>query len=228
MAPTPIDLAQLLAVIDDPRSVSDLRTYFGTGLPSGVLPSYTGGRFELLGGGGERHDVADRITADDLIAVQMLNVLVPGEVALDLLEGDFGRAVAAQLARIPSDITIAAPVAESLLADGGPADTAWRLLREPDGMGWVTTGKLLARKRPQLVPVYDRVVRCAFGHPLGAWLWLHGLFTTDGGALHTRLLSIRDAAGIPARVSALRVLDVIVWMRHRCDHRLRGCPGLSR
>ncbi|MFC0453691.1 DUF6308 family protein [Rhodococcus jostii] len=34
----------------------------------------------------------------------------------------------------------------------------------------------------------------------------------DDGALHHRLLSIREEAGLPEEISALRVFDVIVWM----------------
>jgi len=30
-------------------------------------------------------------------------------------------------------------------------------------------GKLLARKRPSLIPVYDEIVRCAFGWPENIW-----------------------------------------------------------
>jgi Family of unknown function (DUF6308) len=36
--------------------------------------------------------------------------------------------------------------AEELIKDGGPADSVWRLLESQDGVGWMTTGKLLARK----------------------------------------------------------------------------------
>lgn len=32
------------------------------------------------------------------------------------------------------------------------------------------------------------------------------------GALHHRLLSLREEAGLPAEISALRVFDVIAWM----------------
>lgn len=228
MAPRAIDRSRLLAVVDDPRSESDLRKYFAPDLPPGQVPPYTGGRFELLAGGGDRAATADLITADDLIAVQMLSMRVPGEVALDLLEGELGRDVAEQLAQIPTDVTIADEDAADLLMDGGPADTAWHLLEEPDGMGWVTAGKLLARKRPHLIPVYDSVVRCAYGHPPKFWTWLQPLFATNEGLLNSRLVTVRDKAGVPAEVSPLRVLDVIVWMHHRDTHLRRACPGLPQ
>ncbi|QQZ19448.1 DUF6308 family protein [Rhodococcus sp. 21391] len=34
----------------------------------------------------------------------------------------------------------------------------------------------------------------------------------DDGALHHRLVSIREEAGLPEEISALRVFDVIAWM----------------
>ncbi|WP_419179537.1 DUF6308 family protein [Rhodococcus opacus] len=40
----------------------------------------------------------------------------------------------------------------------------------------------------------------------------------DDGALHHRLLSIREEAGFPEQISALRVFDVIAWM----DGKSRG------
>ncbi|RYF61220.1 MAG: hypothetical protein EOO27_02890 [Comamonadaceae bacterium] len=40
----------------------------------------------------------------------------------------------------------------------------------------------------------------------------------DEGALHHRLLSIREEASLPEEISALRVFDVIAWMdgKNRC------------
>jgi hypothetical protein len=219
--------AQLLALLDDPLSATHLGTYFVTEQASGAARGFTGSRFEFLAGGGDRHDSADRITADDLLAVQLLSVQIPGEVVLDLLERPLGDEVNAHLARIPTNVSIGTPAAAALLADGGPADAAWRLLRARTGMGWVTTSKLLARKRPQLIPVYDTVVRCAFGELDWWWRWLDAAFAEDGGALPLRLSALRDANGVDPAVTPLRVLDVIVWMSHRRpEHQARGCAGL--
>ncbi len=155
----------------------------------------------------------------------LLRVDVPADVALLLFEGDLGPAVAEQLERIPTDVGIDDPAATEVFAPGYPAREAWRLLEQPFGMGWVITNKLLARKGPKLIPVYDQVVQCAFGHPAGLWNWLVALFTADGGVLHERLLAARTAAGVPAEVTALRVLDIIMWMRHREGHLRSRCPG---
>jgi Family of unknown function (DUF6308) len=77
--------------------------------------------------------------------------------------------------------------ARSLVEDGREADQAWRLLKAQDDVGWVTAGKLLARKRRHLIPVWDQVVRCALGRPEGAWLWLDKLLRADEAVVLRRL-----------------------------------------
>jgi hypothetical protein len=211
---------RLGAHIADPRAVVNLRRYFGIGLPPGGVP-FTGSRFEHLAGGGDRPEVADRITAEDLVAVQTLSVTVPAPVALDILEGRLGEHLSGLLQAIPREIDMADASAD-VLADGSPAGQAWHLLRGQPDVGWVIAGKLLARKRPRLVPVYDRVVRCAVGRPPSFWLALHAALREADGAVHRQLLALRQVAGLPETVSALRVCDVAVWMGHRAEG--HACP----
>jgi hypothetical protein len=211
---------RLGAFIADPQAVVDLRRYFGIGLPPDAVP-FTGSRFEHLAGGGDRPEVADRITAEDLVAVQTLSVTVPAPVALDILEGRLGTRLSGLLQAIPRDIDMVDADA-LVVADGSPADQAWHLLRDQPDVGWVIAGKLLARKRPRLVPVYDRVVRCAVGRPPSFWLALPAALRADDRALHRHLLALRQVAGLPETVSALRVCDVAVWMYHRAVG--HACP----
>lgn len=201
-------------------AVGHLREYFG--LDGGA--AYTGARFEGLGGGGDRVGVADVVTAEDLVAVQMLSVRVPKETALELLEGETGRSLSDLLRRIPVDADMA-EVDASELDTGSAAHQAWQLLRALDGIEWVTAGKLLARKRPRLVPVYDNVVKCLLGRPSHFWLPLRTALRADDNALHHTLLDLRKRAGVPETVSALRVCDIVLWMAHREDHRSSRCPG---
>ncbi|MET7903909.1 DUF6308 family protein [Streptomyces sp. NPDC005355] len=211
---------RLHAVLDAEQVVDDLRRYFGIGLPPGA-GAFTGGRFEHLAGGGDRRQVADRFTAEDLVAVQTLSVTVPAPVALDLLEGPLGTQLSELLRDIPSDTDLS-DADVSIVADGSPAYRAWCLLEDQYKIGWVIAGKLLARKRPRLLPVYDRVVRCALGHPPSFWTDLRTALREDDAALHHRLLGLRQSAGLPETVSALRVADVAVWMAHPAPgHR---CP----
>jgi hypothetical protein len=226
----PIDFDKLLGILNDPSSETDLVKYFGTDLVADAPPRFTGARFETLDGGGDRDDIAHRITASDLLAVEMLSVSVPRRVAIDLLEGDLGRSISEALKVVPTNLDIGAAGAEGFLADGGEADKAWEELVAQDGVGWVTAGKLLARKRPRLIPVYDEIVWCAYGRPPHGtfWLWLNNQFVERSGALPARLKGLHSLAGLPTTVSPLRVLDVVIWMRHRDEHVGTRCPGIAR
>lgn len=73
---------------------------------------------------------------------------------------------------------------------------------------WVRSGKLLARKRPHLVPVYDNVVRepSMRGRASGVL----------GPSRATGLANLRDEAGATsAKFSLARVLHVALWMYGR-------------
>ncbi|MEH1168274.1 DUF6308 family protein [Micromonospora sp. CPCC 205539] len=218
----PLALAGILAVVDDSRTVPDLRRYY----LSANEEAFTGAQFERLGGGGDRPEAANAITADDLIAVELHSVHVSPHRAIDLLQGQLGRDVAAELTKIPADVELDSDAASPLIADDGPAERAWRMLNQATGVGWVTAGKLLARKRPKLIPVYDGVVSCALGTGTGFWRWLHELLREDDRILARQLDARRREADLPAAISRLRILDVAVWMRHRNDHRDAACPGL--
>lgn len=107
-----------------------------------------------------------------------------------------------------------------------PAGRAWHLLNDEVGVGWVIVGKLFAHKRPRLIPVYDNVVRCAIGKPEAGSVWTSLDQLLQDPEIVGRLDRLDGLAGLPAEVSPLWVLDVVLWMRHRGDHRLRGCGGL--
>ncbi|GAB3524279.1 DUF6308 family protein [Phytohabitans suffuscus] len=203
--------AALMDLVVAGRAVADLRAYFRE---DGPLP-YTGRRFEALDGGGDRPGNRDVITGSDLIAVQMLSVKFPAEVAIDLLDGDLGRQMTRLLAEIPTDIDLGTDGAEVLVGDGNHADQAWHLVEKQREVGYVIAGKLMARKRPRLIPVYDRVLSCLFGAPRHMWIRLHHQLAANNGELRAVLADLRTGTAIPATVSLLRVLDVVLWMGHR-------------
>ncbi|MFE6134164.1 DUF6308 family protein, partial [Streptomyces sp. NPDC056437] len=60
-------LQRLRVLLSAERVVGDLRRYFGINLSPGSV-AFTGSRFEHLAGGGDRPEVSDRITAEDLVA----------------------------------------------------------------------------------------------------------------------------------------------------------------
>ena len=190
-------------------------------------PPYSGRYFELLCGGGDRGGSANLFTGSDLIAVQALSVRVPIRAAVAILDGVLGQELATLLADIPIGVDLADANVRHV-DDHSPADRAWRLLKAQTGIGYVTAGKLLARKRPQLLPVYDDVARCALAWSGNFWLALHAELRAENQQLHHQLLTLRKETGIPSHVSALRVLDVVIWMRHHEIHAKANCPGIDR
>lgn len=197
--------------------------------PASWSGSYTGRAFERLGGGGDSPGTRHAFTSADLLAVQTLSVQVPAEVSIQILHGRVGRRLNRLLEEIPTDVARGEEEAENHIHAEAPASLAWATLTELPGVGWVTAGKLLARKRPHLIPVYDEVVRCALGSPESLWTALHKALRAHRADLGERLRRLRAEAAVPSEVSDLRVIDVVVWMAHRRVHAPRGCslPGMS-
>ncbi len=208
---------QALTEEDQSKAVTKLRTYFG--LEAGTV-AYTGAFFERIGGGGDRGEVRDVITAEDLVAVSMLSVEVPASAALRILGPD-GRKISDLLREIPTALDLV-EVDPELINDSWPGWQLWELLHGMYGVGPVTAGKLAARKRPRLLPVYDSVVEERVGAPNGFWRALNCDLRTEDNALHQKLLDIRDHAGIGDDISALRVFDIVTWMPGRDRGPSRG------
>ena len=131
---------------------------------------YSGAYFERIGGGGDRPEVAYQFTAEDLLAVTMLSVRIEGYHALDVLNYQ-AQELNSLLTQIPLAIALQDPEAEALIAEDGPAWRLWEAIRDikpradNDSIGPITAGKLLARKRPDLLPVYDSRVKGVLGRP---------------------------------------------------------------
>ena len=133
---------------------------------------FTGACFDDLG----YVDCADphpnTITATDIVAVSMLGVDVPAGSSLMLLDPDDYYRINDALAAFDDR-----PLHEADWADLGPdspPDVLWHRVREPrTSMGRTKTSKLLARKRPNLLPVWDSRVasRMRFERTTNDWQW---------------------------------------------------------
>jgi hypothetical protein len=107
--------------------------------------------------------------AADVVAVEMLSVTVPPNFAVWLLSDQGQNATQLLLGEITSAPIDAAPASE--FGRSGPAWTLLRLLESSaaqwpassraNGVGPTIAGKLLAAKRPALIPIYDPVVAAA-------------------------------------------------------------------
>jgi hypothetical protein len=215
----------------DDIAVDLVREYWNGTLDDGS-PTFTGARFDMFAGGGDRPGAANRFDESDLVAVSMLSVKVPGRAAIELMESQAWLLNQA-LAQIP--LSPALEEGDVVLIDqGSTASALWHLIERIDGIGWVTAGKLLARKRPKLIPVYDNVVKAAlqpnsqaFWVPL--WNELRSEHPETGISVADRLREIRlHAGGAALDRPLIRVFDVAVWMRNRNESnaRLRFRPRL--
>ena len=173
-------------------------------------PRYSGAKFETFRGGGDTSSAANVITADDLVAVSLLSVHVPGDAALRIL-GAKAADLAGLLEMIPVDRELH-EATDAQIGAKSEANDLWRAVRKA-GVGPVTTSKLLARKRPKLLPVIDSVVQDTLKHPSRGdfWLTLRKSLKADEGRLYQHLLRVRDKAGVGEAVSIIRCFDVVVW-----------------
>jgi hypothetical protein len=197
---------------DNRKALEYLRTYYEErpGTPLGTY--YTGARFDAWDSAKSRERDVNRFTADDLVAVTFLSVAVPPKAAWELLirrPGDFNKKLETCSDRDLVDVN------PHEINEEWPAWKLWNELRKLDGVDRVIAGKLLARKRPRLIPVYDRIVKAVTGGDSNYWEPLCRALRADDKALHRRLLRLRSEAGLSQSVSALRVFDVIAWMEGR-------------
>ena len=189
---------------------------------------YSGAYFERLGGGGDRPEVAYQFTAEDLLAVTMLRVRIDGYHALHVLDYQ-ARELSDLLTQIPLGTALQDPQAEVLIAKDGPAWKLWQAIRdikprpEDRRIGAVAAGKLLARKRPHLLPVYDSRVKKILKRPRTDNSWWHDLRCQliNDPDLIRQLQSVRARAGAN-HMSLLRVFDVMCWM-FRWEGEVRAC-----
>jgi hypothetical protein len=96
---------------------------------------------------------------------------------------------------------------------GSAAYQLWQLLCRCGGKHLrVYANKLLARKRPRLLPVYDQKVAELLHYPKSYWACLWTWF--DGDRERAKALAdLRAEAGGLEDISLLRCLDVVLWMR---------------
>jgi hypothetical protein len=118
------------------------------------------------------------------------------------------------LREIPVDVDIV-EVDQEMLCGESPANRLWDVLRqERDGVGPTRASKLLAAKRPRLLPIWDTFVEQATGMgTLGSWWKVQYVLNDDQRLVWDWLRELRPlASNVPDSVSELRILDVLLWM----------------
>ena len=156
---------------------------------------------------------SNTLTSDDVVASSLLSVNVPATASLALLNGPLKAHVETLLVELGPDRDLAheTSVDRSSFA---AAWKLWTLIDDLPGMGPTKTSKLLARKRPRLLPIIDSVVQQHVFTQGPVWISLHAALREEikDLTLHDHLVALRDTAGLGAEVSALRVFDVVCWL----------------
>ena len=169
------------------------------------------------------------VTDSDLIALSMLGIRVTGYEAL-IITRYRTQEIENLLRSIPAPARIDDEASGALLTRDGPAWMLWKLLyeikdRTKDArFGAVAAGKLIARKRPGLIPIEDSRIATVFSRTAPdrdeSW-WedvrtaaLDSNLTADGTTFWGYLAGLRSKAGVD-HLPILRVLDIIGWMRAR-------------
>lgn len=169
---------------------------------------YTGRRFEVLDGGGDRPAVRDVINDSDLLSLALLSIDLRGRWLVRAL--DRRDAWSELLSQVPADLHLR-DADDAVLKPGSALHRLWQEVAGVDGGNrWVTAGKLLARKRPHLVPVLDRVVLEVVRPPKDGW-WRTMRRVLQVPGLEKRLGELRQEGSVPSHVSDLRLLDVVLW-----------------
>ena len=185
------------------RAVTAVRNYHEVD-PAGS-PRYTGSMFTAWAGGGDRPEVANVVTADDLVAVGFLSMKVHWRTSWEVLQGRANQ-ISGLLTQIPTDMALADARDDVMRA----ANDLHALVRQIPYAGPTFTSNLLARKRPRLLPVYDSVVASVVGdklwEPMRSWL-------RDGH--HVNALDEIGREADQLDLSPLRVFDIVIWMAER-------------
>jgi len=189
-----------------------LATYF-----HGTTRQFSGSLFDSFGGGGDRSDIVNQITREDVLAVAAVNAPVTAAAASLLLTQPASGRLATWLRQLPTDIDLWDAEDDTLAI----ATKAWDEIRTIHEAGTTSTtdggfaaAKLLARKRPRLIPLYDEKVRSVVFLVEGAswWFSLRHAMRVDGEDNEVRFrvgLAMREAD--VGYVSVLRGLDVVLW-----------------
>ncbi len=222
----------LEGLFESGRGADLIRAYFR--VAENGTKKFTGAAFDRPSGVPDPQ--ADFFTESDLLGLSLLSVPVGGEIVRDLRAGlfdeelrDFGHSLNSLLATVPKNVRFENSLDDETftlhLAQGSPADTLWKALRQASiqqswGFGDTRISKLLATKRPKLLPIFDSVVGAAFGYDHAAEHWndLRALLQIES-VLEGLQTSVSDSG---SDISAIRALDIILWMELKGNYAQRA------
>jgi hypothetical protein len=202
-------LDRLVRGAERAASVNALVRYFTDDPRRGGL--FPGRRFERFVGGGDAASVRYRFTAADVLAVSLLSSRENlASLALDVLETRRDE-INTLLAAIPC--AAMHEVGHEILDGNSPARQLRDALRSCGGGNrWASSAKLLARKRPHLLPVIDKRVKHALGID-DVWRCLWTWFDDDPSRT-SAVEQLRYETGGIEDIGLLRCLDAVLWLRN--------------
>jgi hypothetical protein len=96
-----------------------------------------------------------------------------------------------------------------VLGPGSPADDLHAALKKLPYVGGVTAGKLMAAKRPRLIPILDERVEEVL-KPQGDLFWMSMYDELSNEGERASIAEVCKSA--PPHVGLLRRIDVALWM----------------
>ena len=195
-----VDLVDLVKENDGEIARSSIDAYF-------YKNAFTGSAFEKL----IDRENPNEITAKDLIAVTMLGVKVPATAARWILREGKDE-LSQHLSKIDQHLTISD--SDSDLSNGSPAWVLFSILDRRDGLGRTITSKILAAKRPGLIPIYDQHVAAYLGFSKEDYWnpWREFMQNPESLWCRNRVSKLAIELGVHD-ISHLRLLDVVIWMK---------------
>lgn len=163
----------------------------------------------------------DSFSVSDLLAETFLDVMFEPRAVRALLQPGFSR----YLAGVPDNVDLWKATDDDLR----PAYGLWDEVIALRGVGPTKASKLLARKRPRLIPIVDSVVRNTFGLTEGQDSWVALRAALQDRQLRNDIEALRPP-GLASTVTTLRLLDAAAWMRNsgsRNAKRVRDTVGLD-
>lgn len=180
--------------------------------------------------------VPNRITATDLVAISFLSVNVPPRATWAILR-EINDQLEQHWNQVPTEVSIESPdCGQEIYSSTGELQEIWKLLRRDSqdnlwGMGPTTISKVMARKRPKLVPIQDRVVMQELqAKDASYWdMWWQAMHLRIDNQTVVLDFARSLQAQVPANseLSLLRILDIVIWMRGKAKRAQCSC-GLPK
>ena len=199
------------ALLTRPKTQELIQRYFN---PMGEEP-FAGDLFDTLG-----ENLPKTFGRDDLLSLNLLDEPVNAHQVKRVTSGEFDALLA--------EVCPTAHITNLSGATFGKATALWEALSDVKGFGPTRISKLLARKRPNLLPIRDSVVNRVL--EIEGYSWWKALSQTMTEAEIVSLLTGLRPTANKQGPSLLRVLDVAIWMHgsnSRAARKVRREFGLT-